>query len=83
MYNILIVLDSWIIFNTKTQAKKTLTAAQENVLKELFSDLLEEHKVLHAIQVTTVNPSKLQLSADIKKQTDLTKKAASPASGQS
>lgn len=64
MYNVFLFMDSWILFDATNKTRKSLTPNQANLLKELFPLLFSENKVLNAIQVSTVNPNKLQIGPE-------------------
>lgn len=64
MYNVFLFMDSWILFDATNKTKKSLSPAQANLLKELFPLLFVENKVLNAIQVSNVNPNRLQIGPE-------------------
>lgn len=73
MYNVFLFLDSWILYDVAAKVKKPLTVAQANLLKELFPLLFLENKVLNAIQISNVNPNKLQIGPEPAPAIDKTK----------
>lgn len=65
MYYICKFSDTWSVYDTEKRTSRSMEPAEVNALKSLFPSLVDESRVLTALQVSSVNPSKLlHLSAN-------------------
>lgn len=65
MYYICKFSDTWSVYDTSKRNSRNLESTEVNCLKSLFPNLLDESKILIALQINSINPNKLlQLPAD-------------------
>lgn len=65
MYYICKFSNTWSVYDASKRNSRNLESSEVNCLKSLFPGLLDESKILIALQVNSINPNKLlQLPAD-------------------
>lgn len=65
MYYICKFSNTWSVYDTSKRNSRNLESTEVSCLKSLFPGLLDESRILIALQVNNINPNKLlQLPAD-------------------
>lgn len=59
MYYLCKFSETWSIYDAGRNASRNLEPAEITCLKSLFPGLLQENKILLALQVSNINPNKL------------------------
>lgn len=71
MYYLCKFSETWSIYDATKNNSRNLEVSEITCLKTLFPGLLQENKILLAIQVTNINPNKLlQLSGTLHSKQD-------------
>lgn len=65
MYYLCKFSNTWSVFDSSKRTSRILEVTEIACLRSLFPALLDENKILMALQVNSINPNKLlQLPAD-------------------